>query len=405
MADGSGGVARTTRRIAVALLVCVTGLLTLTTVVAGFVRAELLDTDHYVETMVPLAEDPVVQDALAARLTEAVMTRVDVQGAATELVDSFAERRDRNPRVEAALRSVPALLTAQSEKLVRDAADALVRSDRFARLWETANRQAHRAMVAALTGREDGVLQVNTEGVVSISLEPMLRQLEAELEERGFALARLDLESRGEFVLVESEDLAKAQRAARLLDRGAIAFGIATLACAIGAVLVAGRGSRRRALLAVGLSVLVSMVVLAAALLIARAVYLDHLSARSISVEVARTVYDTLVHPLRVSTRVIALIGALTAVGAYLAGPSALATKSRDTLDGAIARMRRGEGGRVSGVVAANLGVLRTVVLIVAAAVFLLWDYPTVWVVVLIATFAVVALLALQILAHPRRAA
>ncbi|MGV9301628.1 hypothetical protein, partial [Amycolatopsis sp. NPDC003676] len=98
-----------------ALLVCVTGLLTLTTVVAGFVRAELLDTDHYVETMVPLAEDPLVQDALAARLTEAVMTRVDVQGAATELVDSFAERRDRNPRVEAALRSVPALLTAQSE--------------------------------------------------------------------------------------------------------------------------------------------------------------------------------------------------------------------------------------------------------------------------------------------------
>lgn len=386
-----------------ALLVCATGVLTLVTVVAGFVRAEVLDTDHYVATMAPLADDPVIQNAVAGKLTEAVMTRVDVRGAATELVDTIDERRDLRPRVEAALRSVPALLAAQSEKLVRDAADTLVRSDAFADLWETANRQAHRALVATLTGVDDGVLQVSTEGVVSISLEPMLRRLEAELADRGFDLARLDLDPRGEFVLIDSDELAKAQRAVRLLDRGAIVLGVAAVACAIGAVLVAGSGSRRRALLAVGLSVLVSMVVLAAALLIARAVYLDQLSARAVSAEVARTVYDTLVHPLRVTTRVIALVGALTAVGAYLAGPSALATKLRDLLDGAIARLRRGEGGRVSGFAAAYIGALRALVLIIAALVFLLWDYPTVWVAVLIATFAVVALLVLQILAHPRR--
>ena len=384
-----------------ALLVCATGVLTLVTVLAGYARAELLDTDHYVETMAPLAHDPVIQDAVAGALTQAVMTRVDVRGAATELVDALDDRRDLRPRVEAALRSVPTLLATQSEALVRDAADTLVRSDSFARLWESANRQAHRALVASLTGVDDGVLRVSTDGVVSLSLEPMLREVETRLADRGFDLARLDVDPQGEFVLIESDDLAKAQRAVRLLDRGAIVLGVAALGCAIGAVLVAGSGSRRRALLAVALSMLVSMVVLSAALLIMRTVYLDHV--HNVSQEVARTVYDTLAQPLRVTTRVVALVAAFTALGAFLAGPSTLATKMRDTLDGAIARTRRGEGGRASRFAAAYLGPLRAAVLVVAATVFVLWDYPTPWVTALIALAAVVALLVLQILARPHR--
>ncbi|MGW6724446.1 hypothetical protein ACWF9G_00950 [Nocardia sp. NPDC055029] len=403
MTGDSGGRVRPFRRIAVVLLVVVTGLFALTAVVAGYLRAEVLDTDHYVETMAPLADDPVVQNAVADALTRTVMARIDVESATSDLLESVGDAEDRGPLAAALVRSLPSMLAARSEELVRDAATALVRSDAFPRLWNAANRQAHRALVTALTGKDSGVVQVGAGGVVTISLDQMLDEVGDELDSRGFALADRVVDLRSEFVIAESDALAKAQQAVRLLDRGAIVLAVAALACAIGAVLVAGTGFRRRAILGVGASVLVAMVVLAVALMLARGVYLDHVSAHVVSEEVARTVFDTLLHPLRVSMRVLAVLGALAALAAFLAGPSAPATWVRTTADRVLDRLRRGERGPVSGFVSANIGWLRYAVLIVAATVLVFWDYPTVRVAVLIAVVAGVGLLVLEIVAGRRR--
>ncbi|MFD4427840.1 hypothetical protein [Nocardia sp. NPDC058497] len=403
MTGDSGGRVRLVRRIAVVLLVVATGLFTLTAVVAGYLRTEVLDTDRYVDTMAPLADDPVVQNAIADALTRTVMARIDVESAASDLLESIGDAENRGPLAAALVRSLPSMLVARSEELVRDAATVLVRSDAFPRLWNAANRQAHRGLVAALTGVDSGLVHVDTGGVVTISLDQMLDEVGDELDSRGFALADRVVDLRSEFVILDSDELAKAQRAVRLLDRAAIALEITALACAIGAVLLAGSGFRRRAILGVAASVLVAMVVLAVALMIARGVYLDHVPAQVISEDVARTVFDTLLLPLRVSMRVLAVLGALVALGAFLAGPSAPATWVRTTADRVLDRLRRGERGPVSGCVAANTGWLRYAVLIVAATVLVFWDYPTARVAVLIAVVAGVALLALEIVAGPGR--
>lgn len=402
MTGDSGGRVRLVRRIAVVLLVVATGLFTLTAVVAGYLRAEVLDTDHYVDTMAPLADDPVVQNAVADALTRTVMARLDVGSEASGLVESVDDAENRGPLVAALVRSLPSMLVARSEELVRDAATVVVRSDAFPRLWDAANRQAHRGLVAAVTGVDTGVVRI-ADGVISISLDQMLDEVGDELDSRGFALADRVVDLRSEFVIIESDELAMAQRAVRLLDRTAIVLEVAALACAIGAVLLAGNGFQRRAVLGVAASVLMAMVVLAVVLLIARDVYLDHGAAHVISAEVARTVFDTLLLPLRVSMRVVAVLGALAALGAFLAGPSAPAAWVRTTADRVLDRLRRGERGPVSGFVAANIGWLRYAVLIAAATVLVLWAYPTARVAVLIAVVAGVALLALEIVAGPRR--
>ncbi|MFD4356179.1 hypothetical protein ACFWPX_26760 [Nocardia sp. NPDC058518] len=402
MTTGSG---RRMRRIAVILLACATGIFTLAVVVAGFLRAEVLDTEHYVDTVSPLAEDPVIQTAVVDALTRAVMARVDVEQAASDLLETVGDFENRSPLATAALRSVPALLAAESEDLVRDAATVLVHSDAFPRLWDAANRQAHRGLVAAVTGVDDGVVRVDTAGVVSISLTEMLDGVVDELDSRGFALTDGFVSPRTEFVVVESEELARVQRAVRLLDRSAIVLAAAALGCALSAILVAGNGFRRRAVLAVVASVLVSMVVLAVLLLIVRRIYLDHVPAESISPEVARSVFDTVVEPLRVSMRVLAVLAAVVGLGAFLVGPSAPASWVRATADRLGDRFRRGEVGPVSGFIASNLNMMRCAVLVVAAAVLVFWDYPTVRVAVLIALVTCVVLLALELVARPRRGA
>ncbi|MGY0500257.1 hypothetical protein ACWZHB_17350 [Nocardia sp. FBN12] len=379
------------------------GIFTFAAVIAGFLRAQVLDTDHYVDTVAPLAADPAIQTAVVDALTRSVMSRVDVERLASDLLDTVGDAENRGPRVTAALRSVPALLAAQSEGLVRNAVSALVHSDAFPELWNAANRQAHRGLVAAVTGIDEGALRVQA-GVVSISLTPMVAELVDELDSRGFVLADRAIDLPTEFVLAESDDLAQAQRAVRLLDRAAIVLAAVAVGCALSAVLVAGNGFRRRAILAVAAGVLVSMVVLAVALLIARRVYLEHVPAQSISPEVARIVFDTLVGPLRMSMRVLAVSAAAVGLGAFLAGPSAPASWVRATAGRVGDRLRRGEGGPVSGFVAANLGWVRGAVLLVAAAVLLFWDYPTVRVAVLIAVVTGVVLLALELVARPRRA-
>lgn len=391
------------RRIAVTLLVCATGLFTLTGVVAGFLRAEVLDTDHYVDTVAPLAQDPVIQTGVVDALTRAVMARVDVEQAVSDLLESVGDAGDRGPLATAAVRSVPALVAAQSEDLVRDAATALVHSDAFPELWNGANRQAHRALVAAVTGVDEGVIQVDTTGVVSISLDRMVDRVVDALDSRGFELADSAADVRTEFVLFESDELAKAQRAVRLLDRSAIVLAVAALGCALSAILLAGNGFRRRAILAVAASVLVSMVLLAVALLIVRGIYLDHVGTAS--PEVARAVFDIVVGPLRVSMRVLAVLAVVVGLGAFLVGPSAPATWVRATADRLGDRLRRGEVGPVSGFIASNMNVVRGAVLIAAAAVLLFWDYPTVRVAVLIALVTGVVLVALELVARPRRRA
>lgn len=400
MATGSDG---RMRRIAVTLLVCATGLFTLTGVVAGFLRAEVLDTDHYVDTVAPLAQDPVIQAGVVDALTRAVMARVDVEQAVSDLLESVGDAGDRGPLATAAVRSVPALVAAQSEDLVRDAATALVHSDAFPELWNGANRQAHRALVAAVTGVDEGLIQVDTTGVVSISLDRMVDRVVDALNSRGFELADNSADVRTEFVLFESDELAKVQRAVRLLDRSAIVLAVAALACALSAVLLAGNGFRRRSILAVAASALVSMVLLAVALLIVRGIYLDHVGTAS--PEVARAVFDIVVGPLRVSMRVLAVLAVVVGLGAFLVGPSAPASWVRATADRLGDRLRRGEGGPVSGFIASNMNVVRGAVLIAAAAVLLFWDYPTVRVAVLIALLTGVVLVALELVARPRRRA
>ncbi|WP_280345204.1 hypothetical protein [Nocardia neocaledoniensis] len=338
MTGDSGGRIPLHRRIAVLLLVVATGLLTLVAVVAGYLRAQVLDTDRYVDTVAPLAADPAIQSAVAETLTDAVLARIDVEGAAADLGRAISAPDERNPLVALTLRNLPSVLGAYTEDLIADAASTLVHSDAFPRLWTAANRQAHRGAVAALTGVEGGVVRTDTPGVIAISLDPLLAEIGDELDSRGFVLPEREFALGTEFVIVESAELARAQRAVRILDRGAIALALAALACAAGAILVAGTGFRRYTVIALGACVMVAMAVLALSLWVVLPVYLEQVSARD---GVARAVYDTLLHPLRVDAGVTASVGALAVVVALLAGPSRPATRLRATGRRMFDRLRR----------------------------------------------------------------
>lgn len=120
------------------------------TVLGNWVDNTLSDTDRYVATVGPLAEDPAIQEVAATRLTEAVMAVVDEQRVLGNLVDELAAERDLPPRLVELLDVGLGWLRTQLEERLSAAAHRFVATDAFAEGWRTANQTAHVELVALL---------------------------------------------------------------------------------------------------------------------------------------------------------------------------------------------------------------------------------------------------------------
>jgi hypothetical protein len=147
------------RRAITPVLVVLTVLVFTVTVPAAWGNRTILNTDRYVATVAPLADDPAVQASIARKATEHVFTALDVQG---KLSGVLPEN----------LSVLAAPLTNAVEGFVEDQVLKLTQSEAFATFWEEANRFAHTQILAILEGNGDTVSVV--EGKVLLHLMPIV---------------------------------------------------------------------------------------------------------------------------------------------------------------------------------------------------------------------------------------
>jgi len=383
-------------------LVVLASLLTVVTVVARYVRSEVLDTDRYVETVSPLAGEPAVQDAVADQVTQEIVTRLDVESVAEDALGRLTQLGA--PEV---ITGLAAPLADQVESFTQDHVDEFLRSDEFAQLWDDANRRAHDAVVAVLTGESTDAVSVD-DGAVTIDLGVVVSRVRDRLVDRGLSLASNIPDVSSTFTLVESDQLQNAQRWVRLLDDAATLLPFVVVALAAVAILVAP--NRRRALVAVALGVALSMVLLAAALALVRAWYLSNATGEALPTDAALDIARTLLAPLRLAMRAVLVLGLVVALGALLAGPSAPARWLR-SLGGRVrvATRARLEGDRdpspVEAWIGEHKGLLRVGILGLAVLVFAFWTYPSGAVVIGIVLAVVAALAVVELVGWTRPAA
>ena len=397
---------------AVALLTVLVAVLAVLSVTARFVRSEILDTDRYVTTVAPLGANPAIQNEIANSVTDEIFARVDIEGLTTDALTALTDAvpaTENAPRVDRAVEGLAPVITGQARSFVNETVLSLVQSERFEDLWIQANRAAHTGLVAVVTGNlGPSSVTVDESGTVSISLGTVIDNTKARLLDRGFTFAEKIPSVDKQLVLFRSPELVRAQRAVNTLDDVSDVLPWITLAAAAAAVAVAPPGRRRRALAFVGLALVAGMLILAIALVVARALYLDDVPADVLAPDAATAIVDTVLVPLRTSLRAVAVLGLVIALGAYLTGSSSSAETVRRGfgrgLD-AVQRMRRPRPpnpfeeaafrGRV---------VIRSVIIGTAALLVMFWRYPTGLVVVLIVLGAVLALLALELVIRPARA-
>jgi hypothetical protein len=204
--DGAGR-SRSRWRFAVSIVLLVVAIIATPLVVIGaWAKVQINDTDRYVDTVAPLADEPEVQQYVASQLVDAFNDNVDVAGFVAEELPSQ-------------LQGLAPTITSAVEGLVSAAANRFTASPAFKTIWVDANRAAHRVISGLLTGDPEA-LELS-DGQLSLDLGDALRALQTRLVDSGFELAgRVDLSGvEHQVVLADGPRLAELEDAREMVGR------------------------------------------------------------------------------------------------------------------------------------------------------------------------------------------
>jgi hypothetical protein len=372
------------RRILVGFLVVVVCVLAPISVLGVWVRNTILHTDQYVDTMAPLADNADIQNAVANRVATAVGESDEIESEVQDLLPDRAQR-------------LAPVIMGGVEEAVRAATLRIVQSDGFETLWREMNRRAHGRVIALLQGK--GTDTVSTKnGEITISTAPIIDRVAARIP----VLESVDTSSLDtEVVLFKSEDLRDVQGATDLLN--SVANYLPFVLLALLAIAIALSGNRRRTVLRAALGIALGMALLLVVLNVARNLYLDALPER-VNEDAATAVYEQVLSFLRLSLRTALVVAILVAIGAWLAGPSKLATRIRASVRGGDRRLAPGETPSAASTFAyEHRTALRVAVAGVGLLILVLLQAPTPLAALLIALLIVIGLVAIELVARDAR--
>ena len=350
------------------VLLLLAALLLGTAVVVRFARSELLDTDRYVATVAPLASDPAVQSAVANRVTNEIMSRVDVPA----LLQKAAQATNLGDR-QAILNLISGPVTSSVTGFVHDRALDFVRSAEFQKLWTTANRQAHTLVSALLTGQGTDVLKTKGNQII-LELGPVIAEVKRRLVADGFALAGQIPAVNASFAVYDAKKLPEIQGYVRTLERLAFWLPIVALLLLVGAIMLAP--NRRRAALIGFFMTGIMAVLLLIAISAGRRVYTHQLTGKNLDVAAGLAIYDAVAKYLILALRALVVVSVVAVIWLWLAGPGRagrgvrrLGGRGEDLLAGQLGKIHWGPMERIGAFVAR----WRTAILIVLGVLVSWW--------------------------------
>jgi hypothetical protein len=189
--------------------------------------------------------------------------------------------------------------------------------------------------------------------------------------------------------LADAKQLERAQTATRLLNHLSWLLPLITILCLIGGLLLSPHW--RKSLIRWGIGTAFAVALIGVGLSVGRSIYLDAVTSPDLPRDTASVVFDTLVRFLREGVRLIIAVGLVVAIGAWLTGPTPVATKLRTTAQQAAGGAGGAAGSHGFGFggfgtwVAAHKAATRIGAALAVLIVLLLWNNPKAITVVVLA--------------------
>jgi hypothetical protein len=374
-------------------------------VVGVWANREVSDTGRWVATVEPLIHDPNIQNTLTDKITNVITEQLNVNGLITQAATELNNRG--LTRISSLLTTFGPQIASSVNSFIRSTVHSVITSPAFVTAWIQINTIAHQSLVKVLSGQGGGAIDL-VNGQIVLNIGPLVEAAKQALVERGFKLANSIPAVNATVPLFEAKYLGKAQLGYRLLDRFSWVSPILVLLLLGGGVWVA-RG-HRRALIWAGLGLAASMVVLAIGLEIGRGIYLGSVPSSVLPSAAAAAAYDAFDHFIKVSLRVVLLVGLVVAIGAFFTGPSRAAVGTRSGIESGVDWIRHyGERRGVStGPVGvwtyAHRRVLRIGAVALFALIFVFLGQPTVVTVIVLVILLLVVLGLIELIGRPAAA-
>jgi hypothetical protein len=300
-------------------LIIATGVITPLTITSTWALRTVTSTDHYVETLAPLIEQPAVKEAMTNAVVDGLFHAVNVH----EMVASHLPGPSK---------ALAGAITSSIRSEARKVVASVIGSPAFAKLWNGENRLTHHLAVSILSG-DSG----STVSALSVSLHTLLLNVIAELDRHGITLfdplvLTLNHLADHGIVLATAQQLHTVQSVFHLgialrSTLPFVALGVMVLA------LIAGR-DRRRTGLRLGAAALLGTSALSVVVHLGRTTFVGsvHESSRAL----ADAVWTTVIRGLVSELRLLGVAFTLIILATWIAGTSPLAGRLRQRLGRAI---------------------------------------------------------------------
>ena len=149
---------------------------------------QISDTNTYVANMAPLIQDPAIQNALTNKLTNEIVTKIDVKGRTDQAAAELTAKGFT--QAGTLLQGVSGSVASGVQGFVHSAVQKAVTGPRMAAAWTQVNRAGHQALVAVLSGRggKNGAVKVSN-GQVTLDVAPLEAVAKQDLVARGLTIA------------------------------------------------------------------------------------------------------------------------------------------------------------------------------------------------------------------------
>ena len=384
-----------------ALLIVIGCVLAPVAVVGVWTANQVSDTNRYIANIEPLIHDPAIQNALTDKVTVAITSHLNVVGYTNQAAALLTSKG--LPRVGTLLKTFGPSIASAVAGFVHNTVHKVVTSPQFANAWIQVNTVAHQTLVKALSG-QGGAITVSN-GQVTIDLAPFIEIVKQDLAKRGLTIVNSLPPIHPTLALFSSKTLVQAQTLYRLINDLKIVLPILSLLLIAAGVYIAR--DHRRALIGAGLGFAASMLVLGAALLIFRGVYLNSVPNSVFPSDAAAAAFDTLVRFIREALRVLLVVGLIVAIGAFFTGPSVTAVRARGGFISAFDWIRSsgerrglstGPAGRWT---YAHRRVLRICAVSLAAIIFVFQGRPTAGSVIVLVIILLLVLGLIELIGRP----
>ncbi|MET1051170.1 MAG: hypothetical protein ABWX65_00885 [Mycetocola sp.] len=372
--------------------------------VASWSKAVLTDTDRFVATYAPLAENPRIRTYVIDQTLLVINEQIDVQQITSDVIDGITDL-GTGPRATQALELLKGPAASGVQTLMENGVTAFVESDAFATVWASALRISHTQLVRAMGEDPDAALQLGDDGSVGIQLGPIIDAVTSALVDQGIDLAAQIPAVDRTIVIAQSDALASVQLAYGLaVTAGSWLPWVAILLLAAG-VLVARR--RAVALIWAAVALALSMGLSLAGFAIGNIALISALSPAILPSGVAGLLYETVAGDMRTTAVAVMVLAIVVGLVGWLAGPFDTPRRLRGFATDAAGAIRGAAGRR--GITTGRVGVwiytrrmlLRALIAAVAGAVVLFVRPLTIGLTLWTLVLAVVALAILELVQRP----